>query len=391
MRNFTIISLLSVFAVKTLAEECWAEKLGYECCKSTTDVIMEDGDGKWGVENNVWCGIKEEAKPKECFSNPEYPCCSECKTIYTDDAGDWGYEKDQWCGIKDSCKATITSTKPSPTPQKEPTCWAEKLGYPCCEPTNTQILSVDEYGEWGMENGKKCGILIYDPNMKCGGPPSKPKECDYNICNNVISIDESGTIWGYDPLNDVKCVMNINDMFCKSILESTCWSALLGFECCKETPDTLYKDENGIWGIENGKWCGVEKCTFCNNIENIDKYGNIWSINKESQNKCIIQNTSNSQCNDFFTKKCRSAAIGYMCCKETKNIVTRDKYGFWGIENNQWCGFTEEYPCSWYEMNGVKCCDQNIPYGRVERTAKGIFTIQNNVICGLTDMPNLFN
>jgi len=158
MRNFTIISILSLFTAKVLAEECWAEKLGYECCKSTTVPVVEDSDGKWGVEDNVWCGIKEKTKEKECFSNPDYPCCSECKVIYTDESGDWGYEN-EWCGIKDSCKTTSTTTtlKPSPTPQKEQSCWAEKLGYKCCE--KCTVTYNDENGDWGFENGDWCGIL----------------------------------------------------------------------------------------------------------------------------------------------------------------------------------------------------------------------------------------
>eukprot|EP00833_Pecoramyces_ruminatium_P001271 jgi/Orpsp1_1/1175303/evm.model.c7180000053341.1 len=36
---------------------CWAEKLGYSCCKNTDEVISIDSDGSWGVEDDKWCGI----------------------------------------------------------------------------------------------------------------------------------------------------------------------------------------------------------------------------------------------------------------------------------------------------------------------------------------------
>ncbi|KAL6633068.1 alpha/beta-hydrolase [Neocallimastix sp. 'constans'] len=36
-------------------------------------------------------------------------------------------------------------------------CFANKLGYPCCTQTN-EIVSIDENGKWGLENGQICGI-----------------------------------------------------------------------------------------------------------------------------------------------------------------------------------------------------------------------------------------
>ena len=39
---------------------CWAKELGYECCSdNNTKVIVTDKDGKWGIENQKWCGIIE--------------------------------------------------------------------------------------------------------------------------------------------------------------------------------------------------------------------------------------------------------------------------------------------------------------------------------------------
>ena len=43
----------------TCVTECWADKLGYPCCKNSknTSVIYTDEDGDWGLENGQWCGI----------------------------------------------------------------------------------------------------------------------------------------------------------------------------------------------------------------------------------------------------------------------------------------------------------------------------------------------
>ncbi|KAL6610838.1 Arabinanase/levansucrase/invertase [Neocallimastix sp. 'constans'] len=83
--------------------ECFSTKLGYPCCQQTKDVVYEDNDGQWGVENNDWCGItKESASSATCWSTGlGYPCCSLTNTdvYYIDESGNWGIENDDWCGI----------------------------------------------------------------------------------------------------------------------------------------------------------------------------------------------------------------------------------------------------------------------------------------------------
>jgi len=46
-----------------------------------------------------------------------YDCCEGCEVAYTDADGKWGYENDEWCGIKEDCDAT----KPKTTPKKSST------------------------------------------------------------------------------------------------------------------------------------------------------------------------------------------------------------------------------------------------------------------------------
>jgi len=38
--------------------------------------------------------------------------------------------------------------------------------------------------------------------------------------------------------------------------------------------------------------------------------------------------------------QCVFEEIGYKCCESTNEVVTRDEYGTWGIEDGQWCGIT---------------------------------------------------
>jgi len=86
---------------------CWSTGLGYNCCKSCIAVAYEDNDGKWGVENNKWCGIpsncNNSSKASSCKGAQGYPCCSyNCQVVYTDNDGKWSVEKDDWCLIDSS-------------------------------------------------------------------------------------------------------------------------------------------------------------------------------------------------------------------------------------------------------------------------------------------------
>jgi len=111
----SLLNISKAFDDNQIANEkgCTFESIGYNCCSSTTDVIYQDENGDWGVENNDWCGIIPSLNDKSkvnCFSEKlGYPCCIGCNVIYTDDDGDWGIEQGSWCGINDKC-TTITRT-----------------------------------------------------------------------------------------------------------------------------------------------------------------------------------------------------------------------------------------------------------------------------------------
>jgi len=44
------------FVGEAIAACSHAEKDGYSCCNSC-QVVYEDASGKWGYENDNWCGI----------------------------------------------------------------------------------------------------------------------------------------------------------------------------------------------------------------------------------------------------------------------------------------------------------------------------------------------
>ncbi|OUM61933.1 family 6 glycoside hydrolase, partial [Piromyces sp. E2] len=54
MKTSTILTL--AFLVAKASADCFSTKLGYPCC-SGNEVKYVDSDGKWGIENNQWCGI----------------------------------------------------------------------------------------------------------------------------------------------------------------------------------------------------------------------------------------------------------------------------------------------------------------------------------------------
>jgi endo-1,4-beta-xylanase len=82
---------------------CWSSRLGYPCCKSC-NVVFTDNDGKWGVENDDWCGISSTCNNSNtCVGAQGYPCCQNSCIVYSTDAdGRWSIENGDWCLIKNN-------------------------------------------------------------------------------------------------------------------------------------------------------------------------------------------------------------------------------------------------------------------------------------------------
>jgi len=102
MKFSLALTAVAAFALKASADNCFSEKLGYDCCSKGAKVRYTDKDGNWGVEHGEWCGIVEEPSLNDCFSvKLGYKCCSKdnTKVRYTDKDGKWGVEHGEWCGI----------------------------------------------------------------------------------------------------------------------------------------------------------------------------------------------------------------------------------------------------------------------------------------------------
>jgi len=112
MKASIALTAIAALAAKASAA-CWSLNLGFPCCVYTQQVVYQDADGDWGVENGNWCGIP---KPEPCWSlSLGYPCCTTTNVVaYRDGDGDWGVENGDWCGIP---KGGFT---PSPTPYTPP-------------------------------------------------------------------------------------------------------------------------------------------------------------------------------------------------------------------------------------------------------------------------------
>jgi len=87
-------------------EECWSQRLGYNCCTTSCYIYEKDQDGNWGYENNEWCGIPSSCIEDQCWSKKlGYECCTgddegHIFVVEEDKDGQWGYENGHWCGIK---------------------------------------------------------------------------------------------------------------------------------------------------------------------------------------------------------------------------------------------------------------------------------------------------
>jgi len=88
---------------------CSSELIGYPCCPpELTMIYSSDEYGDWGYDfkKNEWCGLTKyeitlnNSNNEECWAEElGYPCCKKCKVYETDSNGSWGYELNQWCGI----------------------------------------------------------------------------------------------------------------------------------------------------------------------------------------------------------------------------------------------------------------------------------------------------
>jgi len=129
------------------------------------------------------------------------------------------------------------------------------------------------------------------------------KEYGYHCCPeefNIVKYHNELGDWGFDLDKGDWCgVTNFNFKE-----KEKCFSEPLGYPCCSTCTETVITDDDGKWGIEDGKWCGI--------------------INAKVKN-------------EEEEKKCINKSIGYPCCSSSTDTVYTDDDGNWGIEKNEWC------------------------------------------------------
>jgi len=124
-----------------------------------------------------------------------------------------------------------------------------KYGYTCCSNQNTQVQYVDEIGNWGVENGKLCGI-------------------GYERCSFSALADP--------------------------------------YPCCSSVnPEVVQTDENGnTWGLEDGQWCGIGEATFNSKvrIRNLKKNKCLVTYpSNNNSNSDILDRLALGECNTEYS------------------------------------------------------------------------------------------
>eukprot|EP00833_Pecoramyces_ruminatium_P006541 jgi/Orpsp1_1/1180573/evm.model.c7180000073956.1 len=220
--------------------------------------------------------------------------CKGC--VVTGTGGDgslWGWEDEKSCEIdKETCG--YNGNTPIETPDDTPVDDGYCKG---CVVTGTG----GDGSLWGWEDEKSCRI-----NEKaCDGTQTEETPAvDDGYCKGcvVTGTGGDGSLWGWE--DEKSC--RINEKTCKldepvdEPVDETCKFEALGYKCCTHCV-SIYEDEDGLWGSEDGEWCGIS-------------------------DKCIKS-----------YEECWSNQLGYPCC-DSCNVILTDESGAWGAMNNDWCG-----------------------------------------------------
>jgi len=172
---------------------------------------------------------------------------------------------------KPKTKTTTTTTMKQPTPTKTASesthgnndqCFSLRLAtpYPCCQHAETEIILMDENGDWGVENGDWCGIG--EGNQSTGNESCFSTDLGFPCCKgcNILFSDESGD-WGVENEQWCGITTKCYNRSLKSSVSVKCKGLELGYKCCSKCLSVMETDKNGKWSVENNNWCSLpDKC-----------------------------------------------------------------------------------------------------------------------------------
>ena len=289
--------------------DCWSERLGYECCADpNAKVHYHDSTGKYGYENNQWCGIIDEeqnstsVEPDLTTMVEPISTITESSTIVepTTTIVEPSFTIVEPTTIIVEPTTTIvepttiivepttiivepTSTIVEPTstivepietdvpsvPVQPNECLAEYyIGYPCCTP-GTVPNYIDEDGSWYFEDGNEwCIVELSDKYPKQlptttvvePEPTTTIVEPEPTVITDICTIQKCCTYATDAIMQDADGAWAIeNDEWC--IVKnptSVCWAIFYGYKCCSDPNTPVFDNTDGnLWGFENGEWCGI--------------------------------------------------------------------------------------------------------------------------------------
>jgi len=236
-----------------------------------------------------------------------------------------------------------------------------------------QMVSCREWSGWkyGAKNittlkDETWGCIALDPGYDgegmCGIPdPNDPLAGNANakttLPDNFPFLKDNGYVLPDDEGNDEPSTKTTTTTKKnpEPTSDATCWAKKLDYECCKGC-DSIYTDESGKWGYENGQWCGIPEscdektpvndtkcpgypeypcCKGCD-VSYSDVSGD-WGV--ENGQWCGIKASCSGSSATTPTKTCFSEP-DYPCC-DSCNIVDTDANGRWGVQNGEWCGIPD--------------------------------------------------
>eukprot|EP00833_Pecoramyces_ruminatium_P006346 jgi/Orpsp1_1/1180378/evm.model.c7180000073148.1 len=100
----------------------------------------------------------------------------------------------------------------------------------------------------------------------------------------------------------------------------------------------------------------------------------------------VLQWTNSSKSNQlwvFEAAGCWAKALGYECCKTCQPAQFTDESGDWGVENDEWCGISNEVQCC---ALGYPCCKSTSEVAYTDENGK--WGIENNDWCEIKEKQN---